>query len=297
MRTIEYIVREGYTSIRACDYLRGVLGYSSRTMTTLRKQMGLLTVNGIPQTVVMRVGAGDRLCINIPEDTMKSLPQESSQVEVAYEDDDVVVFNKPSGMPVHESKKHQEGTLANVFAAHCIQNGESLVFRAVNRLDRDTSGLVVVAKHQHSANALSGKVLKEYTAIACGEIQTEKGTVDAPIRRLAPERQIRIVSADGQHAVTHYKVLARGGGYTLLTLTLETGRTHQIRVHMASIGHPLAGDAMYGGSLADINRQALHCGRVEFTNEITNKCINIHADLCEDMQKLLQMVNKPVNDA
>jgi 23S rRNA pseudouridine1911/1915/1917 synthase len=162
------------------------------------------------------------------------------------------------------------------------------VFRAVNRLDRDTSGLVVVAKHQHSANALSGKIAKEYTAIACGEIEAEVGTVDAPIQRLAPERQIRIVSEDGQHAVTHYQVLARGCGYTLMKLTLETGRTHQIRVHMAHIGHPLAGDAMYGGSLVDIQRQALHCGRVEFTNEITKKCINIQADLCEDMQKLLQ---------
>ncbi len=297
MRTIEYIVQEGYHNIRACDYLRGVLGYSSRTLTTLRKELGLLTINGTPQFVVARVGAGDRLCINIPDDTMKSLPSVDLPVEVAYEDDDVVVFNKPSGMPVHESKKHQTGTLANAFAARCLQRGESLVFRAVNRLDRDTSGLVVVAKHQHIANALSGKIKKEYTAIACGEIETEEGTIDAPIKRLAPERQMRIVSPDGQRAVTHYRVLARGGGYTLLSLTLETGRTHQIRVHMAHIGHPLAGDRMYGGDLADIERQALHCGRVTFTNEITKKRINIQCGLYEDMQNLLVKVYPPVHDA
>ena len=286
MRTIEYVVKDGYSSIKACDYLRGVLGYSYRTMTSMRKEMGLLLVNGVPQRVVARVTSGDKICINIPEDTMKSIPNASLIAEIAYEDDDVIIFNKPPFMPVHESKKHQENTLANVFAAHCVQTGQSLVFRAVNRLDRDTSGLVVVAKHQHIASMLTGKIHKEYIAIVCGEMPCDEGTIDAPIQRLAPDSQMRIVADEGQRAVTHYKVLGRKNGYTMISLTLETGRTHQIRVHLAHLGYPLAGDKLYGGTLTDISRQALHCESVDFTNEITNKRINIHRDIDKDMQRL-----------
>lgn len=290
MRSISYTVKDGYTKIKICDYLRGELSYSYRSLTMLRKAMGLVLLNGRAVTVVERAKAGDVITVNIPEDSMKSIPS-SIEVKIPYEDDDLLVFDKPPFMPVHEAKRHQEDTLANVFAAHCQKTGQSLIFRAVNRLDRDTSGLIVIAKHRHSAAMLSGGIKKQYLAVVCGEPPENEGTVNAPIKRLAPEHQVRIVSPDGRHAVTHYKVLKRGGGYALLSLTLETGRTHQIRVHMKHIGYPLAGDTLYGGDLKDINRHALHCANIDFVNKITEKHINIHSDLPEDMLKLVDLMN------
>ncbi len=290
MRTLTYIIEDGRKDIRACDYLRKAQGYSARMMTELRKEMGLLTVNGVPQPVVARVSAGDVLCVNLPDDQMKSVPNSEIDAPVVYEDDDIVVFDKPAGVAVHESKKHQTDTLANVFAAHCQKKGVHSVFRAVNRLDRDTSGLVVVAKNRHIASMLSAKVQKRYIAIVCGELPDDAGTIDAPIRRLCPERQIRIVSEDGQHAVTHYRVLARGHGYSVISLTLETGRTHQIRVHLSHIGYPLAGDAMYSGDCTDISRHALHCTEVWFSNAVTGKDIRLYSKLPRDMQELADRI-------
>ncbi len=290
MRTITYIVEDGRNDIRACDYLRKVHGYSARMMTALRKEMGLLTVNGQPQRVVVPVHAKDVLCVHLPEDRIKSVPNPEISAPIFYEDDDLVVFDKPAGIAVHESKKHQTDTLANLFAAHCQANGHSSVFRAINRLDRDTSGLVVAAKNQHIASALTGSVRKRYIAVVCGELQNDSKTIDAPIRRLCPERQKRVVSPDGQRAVTHYQVLARGHGHTVISLTLETGRTHQIRVHLSHMGYPLAGDAMYGGDRTHIPRHALHCGELWLENAVTGRSIHLQSPLHADMQRLYDWV-------
>lgn len=286
MRTLTYMIEDGREGIRACDYLRRVHGFSARMMTELRKEMGLLTVNGVPQPVVARVSSGDVLCVRLPRDEMKSVPNTEITVPIVYEDADIVVFDKPAGIAVHESKKHQTDTLANVFAAHCNKTGVRSVFRAINRLDRDTSGLVVVAKNRHIASTLSGKVQKCYIAIVCGELPDEAGMINAPIRRLCPERQIRVVSDDGRHAVTRYRVTARGQGYSVISLTLETGRTHQIRVHLSHIGSPLAGDTMYGGDCTVISRHALHCAEVSFTNEVTGRPVRLYAALPRDMGDL-----------
>ncbi len=290
MRTITYTVEDGRKEIRACDYLRKVHGYSARMMTTLRKEMGLLTVNGQPQPVVARVTTGDVLCVNLPDDQIKSVSNPDICAPIVYEDDDLVVFDKPAGIAVHESKKYQTDTLANLFAAHCQTNGYPSVFRAINRLDRDTSGLVVAAKNRHIASSLTGSVQKRYTAVVCGELVGDSGTIDAPIRRLCPERQIRIVSPDGQRAVTHYRVLARGHGYSVISLTLETGRTHQIRVHLSHLGYPLAGDAMYGGDRTDILRHALHCGELWFANAVTGCSVHLQSPIHADMQRLCDWI-------
>ena len=290
MRIITYTVEDGRKETRACDYLRKAHGYSARMMTSLRKEMGLLTVNGQPQPVVARVAAGDVLCVSLPDDRIKSVPNPDICAAIVYEDDDIVVFDKPAGVAVHESKKHQTDTLANLFAAHCQTNGCASVFRAINRLDRDTSGLVVAAKNRHIASALTGKIQKRYTAVVCGELTNDSGTIDAPIRRLCPERQIRVVSPDGQRAVTHYRVLARGHGYSVISLTLETGRTHQIRVHLSHLGYPLAGDAMYGGDRTEILRHALHCTELRFVNGVTGRSVELCSPLHADMQRLCDWI-------
>lgn len=291
MRCLTYVVAEGRQNVRACDYLRSALGYSARMMTALRKELGLLTVNGKPCPVVERVSSGDVLCVNLPDDRMNSVPNPSLRAPAAYEDEDVVVFDKPAGMPVHESKRHQENTLANLFAARCLQSGESSVFRAVNRLDKNTSGLVVVAKNRHIAGGLCAQVEKEYTAILCGVLPDDEGVIDAPIRRLAPETQIRVVSADGQRAVTRYRTLFRGEGYSVAQVVLETGRTHQIRVHFSHIGFPLAGDEMYGGDLRDIPRHALHCGLVRFENTVTGQPVLVRSPVSGDMRALMERIS------
>jgi 23S rRNA pseudouridine1911/1915/1917 synthase len=175
-------------------------------------------------------------------------------VPVVYDDEDVVVFNKPVNMPVHPSIKHQGDTLGNCFSAMY----PGLTFRPVNRLDKDTSGLCVVAKNAHSANLLQSTVSKVYYAAVCGVLEGG-GRINAPIGRVSESIILRQVMADGQEAVTDYDVVTTNGRYTLVKVTPITGRTHQIRVHFSYIGHPLAGDDMYGGDTSDIKEQALHC--------------------------------------
>lgn len=205
--------------------------------------------------------------------------------DIVYEDEDVVVFNKPPFMPVHPSQRHHDDTLANLFAARY----PGLPFRPINRLDRNTSGLCVCAKNQFAAAALSGSISKVYYAITDG---TPPGdTVDAPIGRLGDSVIERCVTPDGKPAVTHFRKIA-GERRALLRITLETGRTHQIRVHMAHIGFPLCGDDMYGGDCTAISRQALHCGEVEFTLPVSGERITISAPLPEDMAAILDGTNE-----
>ena len=184
---------------------------------------------------------------------------------VAYEDASVIVYDKPASMPVHQAKWHQSDTLANVFAADMANRGLSLPFRAVNRLDRDTSGLCVVAKNAHVAYCLANTLEKEYTAAVAGCPQPLCGTIDLPIARADAVDILRRVDPAGQRAVTHYRVTERDERASLVKIRLETGRTHQIRVHFSHIGHPLLGDVRYGGPADRLDRQALHCSRVWFT--------------------------------
>ena len=200
-----------------------------------------------------------------------------------YDDDeDIIVFNKPSGMPVHESRNHRGDTLANIAA--CYMNGSS--FRAVYRLDRDTSGLVLIAKNELAAGKLAGKVSKDYYAVCQGEF-TGSGTVDLPIRREHESIIKRGVFDDGERAATHWEAVKTGNGRTLLKLNLETGRTHQIRVHFAHLGAPLLGDSLYGGDCSEIGRQALHCKTVRFIHPVTQKPMELDTELPGDMKGLV----------
>lgn len=272
MRTIFYTVPPEYDGVRLEQYLRVAHGYSGRILIRLKKSPEYVHVNGRHVRVVDPVYTGDQVRI-IQEDTPRTPPNHTLEVPIVYEDDDVIVFDKPARMPVHPSRNHAMDTLGNFFAAYCERTGQELIFRPVTRLDADTTGLCVVAKNMLSASKLAGKVNKEYVALVQnGSMQLpDSGTIDAPIGRENGDGIRRCVDfISGKRAVTYYKVLARGEKYTKVRVWLETGRTHQIRVHFAHLGHPLAGDEMYGGDCSEYQTHALHCSKLGFmhpTNE------------------------------
>ena len=208
-------------------------------------------------------------------------PNSGLKVPTAFENENLIVFDKPSGMPVHPSAKHQGDTLGNYFSSLF----PDLTFRPVNRLDRDTSGLCIVAKNSYSASILQNSFGKVYYTAVHG-ITEEYGTIDAPVARERESIIKRCVREDGRRAVTHYKRLMYSEKYSLLEIHLETGRTHQIRVHLAHIGHPLAGDDLYGGMRDDISRQALHCGQISFSNPVSGGTVTVTSDIPDDIKKL-----------
>lgn len=283
MREISYTVPAEFDGVQAQVFLKS-RGISRRVLTALKRSGGLTRGGGILRTVDA-VHAGEVITLQLDggETSVAANPELSA--DIVYEDEDVVVFNKPPFMPVHPSQRHHDDTLANLFAARY----PGLPFRPINRLDRNTSGLCVCAKNQFAAAALSGSISKVYYAITDG---TPPGnTVNAPIGRLGDSVIERCVTPDGKPAVTHFRKIA-GERRALLRITLETGRTHQIRVHMAHIGFPLCGDDMYGGDCTAISRQALHCGEVEFTLPVSGERITISAPLPEDMAAILDGTNE-----
>ena len=225
------------------------------------------------------VRAGDEIVLRLEDSSMLESNPELN-VPVMFESGSMAVFDKPAGMPVHPSIKHQGDTLGNCFAGMY----PGLTFRPVNRLDKDTSGLCAVAKDAFAAKLLQGSVTKVYYAAVEGTIP-EEGTIDAPIARQQESIILRCVREDGRRAVTHFRRIALSERYSLAEIHLETGRTHQIRVHFAHIGHPLAGDDMYGGRMDDITRQALHCGELTFTDPSEGQ-VRVRSALPEDIIKL-----------
>lgn len=283
MREISYTVPAEFDGVQAQVFLKS-RGISRRVLTALKRSGGLTCGGGTLRTVDA-VHAGEVITLRLDggETSVAANPELSA--DVVYEDEDVVVFNKPPFMPVHPSQRHHDDTLANLFAARY----PGLPFRPINRLDRNTSGLCVCAKNQFAAAALSGSISKVYYAITDG---TPPGnTVNAPIGRLGDSVIERCVTPDGKPAVTHFRKIA-GERRALLRITLETGRTHQIRVHMSHIGFPLCGDDMYGGECTAISRQALHCGEVEFTLPVSGERITVSAPLPEDMAAILDGTNE-----
>lgn len=283
MREISYTVPAEFDGVQAQVFLKS-RGISRRVLTALKRSGGLTCGGGTLRTVdVVHAGEVITLRLDGGETSVAANPELSA--DVVYEDEDVVVFNKPPFMPVHPSQRHHDDTLANLFAARY----PGLPFRPINRLDRNTSGLCVCAKNQFAAAALSGSISKVYYAITDG---TPPGnTVNAPIGRLGDSVIERCVTPDGKPAVTHFRKIA-GERRALLRITLETGRTHQIRVHMSHIGFPLCGDDMYGGDCTAISRQALHCGEVEFTLPVSGERITVSAPLTEDMAAILDGTNE-----
>ncbi|MCI9455827.1 MAG: RluA family pseudouridine synthase [Oscillospiraceae bacterium] len=281
MRVYSYQIDEYHSGWTVEGFLRSV-HYSSRVLTKLKKSPTGLLCNGEHIRTVDKLSTGDVLRLEL-EDEPGSEPPIDLPVEIVYDDADLLIYDKPAAMPCHPSQRHREDTLANVFAYYCLERKLTIPFRQVNRLDKDTTGLTVIAKNEYVSSLLNGRLEKEYLALTEGKFTQPEGTIDAPIRRLNEISTLRLVAREGeegaQSAHTRYQAAAWGRvdqelhpgaaeSHTLLRVWIATGRTHQIRVHCASIGHPLAGDDLYGGSLALTSQQMLRCYRIRFLHPV-----------------------------
>lgn len=286
-RKLQYAIPSEYSSKRVLDFLKH-LGFSHRLITKLKQTPDGILLNGEHIRTIDPMSEGDLLEINLPTDKKESIsiPVEMP-LDIIYEDDDILVLNKPAMLAVHESHNHLGDTLSNAVAFHLKKEGKPSVFRAVGRLDKGTSGLMVCALNRYAASRLSGKIKKQYLAIATG-IYDGEGTIDAPIYRPDPILTVRTVDERGERAITHWKALKNDGENTLLRVKLETGRTHQIRVHFASLGTPLVGDTMYGTPDKRINHQALHCCECRFIHPVKNEEMHFFCDMPNDMKKIIE---------
>lgn len=227
-------------------------------------------MDGVHIRTVDFVKAGSEIALILPEDERPALSTDIP-IDVVFEDDDVIIIDKQAGLPVHPTHGHFDDTLANAYAAHLEKKGEKGTFRPINRLDRDTTGLLLACKNAYSCSRLHGHFDKRYYAVCHGVLEGS-GTIDAPIRRCDEPGIKREVGEGGQHAVTHWRALCSRDSMTLLEIELETGRTHQIRTHFSCcLNMPLVGDDMYGGSTDIIKTQALHCGVLGFTHPVTDE--------------------------
>lgn len=293
-RQIEFKVTSERDGMSCGDFLKHS-GVSRRLVTRLKRVPDGIARNGSPVRTIDILHNGDVVIIkNLDESLLE--PNVTLTVPVVYEDEGVVVFDKPADMPVHPSHKHREDTLGNCFAA--MFGG--LTFRPLNRLDKDTSGLCAVAKSAYAAAVLNGGISKVYNAVTEGiPFPTETGNplikwyetadgyrIEAPIGRAAESVIRREIRADGQFAATNYTIEKESGKFALLRISLETGRTHQIRVHFSSVGRPLAGDDFYGGSLCFCGRQALHCSEMRFVSPFGGE-VFLSSKLPDDMKNLI----------
>ncbi len=293
-RRLSYRVEEGEAGLRIEQYLRR-RGYSRGCLAHLKGRPDGAVVGGRPRYLNERLLAGDELVVRICEtESSERIVPVKLPLDIVYEDEDLLVVSKAAGMPTHPSMKNYDNSLANALAWYFKEQGKPFVFRCTNRLDRDTSGLTVVAKHMLSSCVLAGmsvrkEVEREYRAIVRGSVEPPSGTVSAPLGRKPGsviERQVDF--AAGERAVTHYRVLAEGNGHSLVGLWLETGRTHQIRIHMKHLGYPLIGDYLYNPDLEWIGRQALHSYRLAFLHPVTGERMEFTAPLPEDMERVLR---------
>lgn len=274
------------------SFLRETQGISRGLLVACKHVKGII-LNGKPTYLDHPVKIGDEIQLVLPEEESENIAPEPIPFTCVYEDQEILVVNKGPNLCIHPTMLHSGGTLANGVVYSWLKRGERRKFRAVNRLDKDTSGLVLIAKSQfaHQQLALlqqSNRIHRYYEAIVHGVIHEEEGTVNAPILRKGDSIMERIVHEDGQHAVTYYKVLERFSDCTHIQLKLETGRTHQIRVHMQHINHSLLGDDMYGGKQDLIARQALHSNTMSFIHPLTKEELTFSADLPEDMARVIE---------
>ncbi|AXY05447.1 MULTISPECIES: RluA family pseudouridine synthase [Bacillus] len=298
---VQVTVAEEQKNERIDKFVAGINNEWSRTQVQQWIKDDVVTVNGKAVKGNYKVKENDEIAVTIPEPEELDIQPEDMNLEIYYEDADVLVVNKPRGMVVHPAPGHTSGTLVNGLMHHCTDlSGINGVMRPgiVHRIDKDTSGLLMVAKndmaHESLVNQLVAKtVTRRYKAIVHGVIPHDKGTIDAPIARDKKERQSMTVDENGKHAVTHFQVLERFKDFTLVECRLETGRTHQIRVHMKYIGYPLAGDPKYGPKKTlDMNGQALHAGILGFDHPRTGEYIQFEAPIPEVFEDALNILRK-----
>ncbi|MCM3715585.1 RluA family pseudouridine synthase [Alkalihalobacillus oceani] len=274
-------------------FLREGCQLSKRTLADIKFNGGRILLNGREATVRATVYEGDRVTVELPpEEVSPSMQPEKLELKIVYEDSHLLVLNKPAGMATIPSREHPRHSLANAVLGYYQEKAIPATFHAVNRLDKDTSGLLVVAKHRFAHDRLSklqqqGRLKRRYLAIVAGKLSEERGTIDLPIARQDDSIITRQVDARGQRAITHYEVEAYLEHATFVKIALETGRTHQIRVHFSHVGHPLLGDDLYGGPVEQIKRQALHCYRLEVEHPFTEEILVFEQPLPGDMKTLL----------
>ena len=293
-RNIDYIIDEDNAGLRVEQFLRRKR-YSGQNLSEIKRMPKSILVNGVHYYMRQELSTGDHLQVRICEtQNSEKIPPTRLPLDIIYEDEDLLVLNKPTGMPIHPSLNNYTNSIANALAYYFQSQGKPFIFRCCNRLDRDTSGLTIVSKHLVSGSILSDmtkyrEVHREYLAIARGSVTPSEGTIQAPLGRKEGTIIERTVDWEhGEDAVTHYKVVKEANGHSLVSLRLETGRTHQIRIHMKYLGYPLIGDYLYNPDMEYMTRQALHSHHMEFTHPITGEHMSFTAPLPEDMARVMQ---------
>lgn len=292
-RILTYEITEQDASQTIEQYLKSK-GYSSQCIKELKKMPESILLDGRWEYMRTILNAGNILTVHVQEEASSGkIPPVEMALDIVYEDEDIMVINKPADMPIHPSLNNYYNSLANGLARYFEKQNKPFIFRCVNRLDKDTSGLTIIAKHMLSGGILSSMVAdreihREYRAIVRGQITPSEGTIDAPIARVGDSIIERCVDFEkGECAITHYRTVTYQNGHSLLSIHLETGRTHQIRVHMKHIGFPLVGDYLYNPDMKYIKRQALHSYRLQFTHPITGEFMDFTAPLPADMESVL----------
>lgn len=293
-RNIDYIIDEDSAGLRVEQFLRRKR-YSGQNLSEIKRMPKSILVNGVHYYMRQELSKGDHLQVRICETkNSEKIPPTNLPLDIIYEDENLLVLNKPAGMPIHPSLNNYTNSIANALAYYFQSQGKPFIFRCCNRLDRDTSGLTIVSKHLVSGSILSDmtkyrEVHREYLAIARGSVTPSEGTIQAPLGRKEGTIIERTVDWEhGEDAVTHYKVVKEANGHSLVSLRLETGRTHQIRIHMKYLGYPLIGDYLYNPDMEYMTRQALHSHHMEFTHPITGEHMSFTAPLPEDMARVMQ---------
>ena len=289
---------------RLDGFLSRALPDLSRSAAQKLLEQGLVLRNGKPGKKNDRLEAGDEISVTLPEPKPLDVPATKMELDIVYEDEDVLVINKPKGLVVHPAAGHQEDTLVNglLYAKGDSLSGINGILRPgiVHRIDKDTSGLLAIAKNDLSHTVLASQLkdhtmARTYEAIVCGSFKGDSGTVDAPIGRHPSDRKKMCVTArNSKNAVTHWEVVDRYPGYTHIRCKLETGRTHQIRVHMAHIGHPILGDTVYGHKKPELGQdsQVLHAGVLCFAHPRDGHPVIVAADLPEYFKEVLEKLKK-----
>jgi 23S rRNA pseudouridine1911/1915/1917 synthase len=292
-RVLTYTINSDYNKFTLDDYLRAI-GFSRHVIIHLKQTENGILLNSKWAYVTNKLNTGDVLTLNIIEEqSSENIVPVKMDLNIIYEDEDILVVNKPADTPIHPSQNNYDNSLANGLAYYYREQNLPFVFRCMNRLDRDTTGLVLLAKNMYSSCVLSDMVKnrnihREYLAVVEGKLDSS-GTIYAPIARKEDSIIERCIDFDnGQSAITHYKCLEYKNNYSLASIKLETGRTHQIRVHMKYIGHPLPGDFIYNPNYEHIKRQALHSHRLCFIHPVTKKAMEFTAPLPDDIEVLIR---------
>lgn len=303
MKQIKHIVTEQNQNQRLDAYVAEIEADITRSKSQKMISNGNVLVNGNIQKESYKVKLGDEVLVIIEEPKEVSLKAEDIKLDIAYEDSDIVVINKAKGMVVHPGNGNPDGTLVNAVLSHCKDSlsgiGGEIRPGIVHRLDKDTSGLLIVAKNDKAHLDISNQikehsVTKIYTALVKGNITENEATIDMPIGRSNSDRKKMAVRKDGKEAVSHIKVIKRYGKYTLIRVKIDTGRTHQIRVHMAEIGHPVVGDEVYsnGRNEFGVHGQMLHSTVLEFAHPTTKKKIHLEAELPEYFKNVIEVLDE-----